>query len=213
MTCEQLTENFDDYMDGELDACESDVLDEHLAACDTCANSVRRERRIRDVMRLYAKVTVPQRDDAWFDHAVSQAAVAGAKHEGRTTWFRGFASAAVIAVALWGITSILSESPSETIPQPVPAVSMTLDLPQTVNLVFSSETEMKDATLRLQLPPGIRLEGFEGQRQIAWTTALRAGKNVLPLRLVATSRQGGVVLATLRHESEDRAFRLVVDVT
>lgn len=213
MTCEQLTENFDDYMDGELDAAVSSVLDEHVAACDACTNNVRRERRMRDVMGQYARVTVPQRDDAWFERVLSQAAVAGAKHEGRTTWFKGFASAAVIAVALWGVSSILAESPSETSPQPVPAVSMTLDMPQTINLVFSSETEMKNATLRLQLPPGILLEGFEGQRQIAWTTALRAGKNVLPLRLIATSRQGGVVLATLRYESEDRAFRLVVDVT
>ena len=213
MTCEKLTDKLDDYMDGELDASERSLLDEHIAGCESCADSVRRERRMRDVMGQYAKVSVPQRDDVWFDHALSQATVAGAKHEGRTAWFRGFASAAVIAVALWTIAGILSEEPLDTSPRPSPLVTMALNTPQTVNLVFSSESEMKDATLRLQLPPGIRLVGFEDRRQIAWTTELRAGQNVLPLRLIATSRQGGVVLATLRHENEDRAFRLIVDVT
>ncbi len=62
------------------------------------------------------------------------------------------------------------------------------------------------------LPQGIEVEGFAGSREITWMTSLNAGKNVLPLTLIATSPQGGELLATLRHEGDDKTFRVKVTV-
>ena len=62
------------------------------------------------------------------------------------------------------------------------------------------------------LPEGIEMSGFPGQREVTWETSLRAGKNLLPLKLIATSPYGGEVLATLRHDDRGRTFRLRVDV-
>jgi hypothetical protein len=62
------------------------------------------------------------------------------------------------------------------------------------------------------LPPGVEVAGFAGQREITWITSLTAGKNVLPLTLIATSPQGGELMATLRHEGDDRTFRVQVIV-
>ena len=94
----------------------------------------------------------------------------------------------------------------------VPAVTMVLEEPHTVKLVFASTSELIDATLTVMLPDGIEIAGFEGQREISWETSLTAGKNVLPLKLIATSPMGGEILATLRHNDDDRTFRLHVTV-
>ena len=95
----------------------------------------------------------------------------------------------------------------------MPLVAMTLEQPHTVNLVFSSAAALDDATLTVTLPPGIEVAGFAGQREITWRTSLREGKNLLPLKLIATLPTDGVLLATLRHGDDDRTFRFRIDVS
>ena len=90
---------------------------------------------------------------------------------------------------------------------------MALEEPRIVNLVFSSDTELDDAVLTVSLPQGIEIEGFAGQREITWMTSLQAGKNILPLKLVATASYGGELLARLEHEDRDRTFRIRVTVS
>jgi hypothetical protein len=41
-------------------------------------------------------------------------------------------------------------------------------------------------------------------------TSLREGRNVLPLTLIATAPVSGELMATLRHEDDDKTFRLQV---
>ena len=67
--------------------------------------------------------------------------------------------------------------------------------------------------LTVTLPDGVELDGFPGQREIAWQTSLNEGKNLLPLKLIAVSPMGGEVLARLEHGDRDRTFRLRIDVT
>ena len=212
MNCEQLTEQFDDFMDRQPGDPDFRALDEHVAGCDTCTGRVQAEQRLRNTMQHYATASVPPRDSAYFDRVLVKAAISGAKHQGRVSWFRGFATAAAAAVALWIIGGLLGNSPQDPGPV-VPAVTMSLEQPQTVNLVFSSANDLQDATLKLRLPPGIEVAGFAGQQEITWMTSLRQGKNVLPLKLIATSPTGGVVLATLQHDDENRSFRLLVSIT
>jgi len=94
----------------------------------------------------------------------------------------------------------------------VPGVTMALEEPRTVNLVFSSAEALANATMTVMLPPGVEIEGFQGQREITWMTSLKEGKNVLPLTLIATTPHGGELLATLQHEDDDRLFRVQVTV-
>ena len=89
---------------------------------------------------------------------------------------------------------------------------MTLAEPQTVNFVFASNTPLVGATLTIMLPEGVELVGFPGQREISWQTSLTAGRNLLPLRLIALSPMGGEVMATLEHMDRARTFRVRVDV-
>jgi hypothetical protein len=95
----------------------------------------------------------------------------------------------------------------------IPGVTMALEEPRTVNLVFSSTSALESAMLTVSLPEGIELAGFPGQREISWETSLNEGKNLLPLKLVALTATGGELLARLEHDDRNRTFRLQVDVT
>jgi hypothetical protein len=126
----------------------------------------------------------------------------------------GFGGALAAALVAWIIGGIFLKTPD--IPGPgatIPGVTIALAEPKIVNLVFSSATELDDATLTVSLPQGIEIEGFAGQREITWMTSLHAGKNILPLRLIATTPHGGEVLARLEHDDRDRTFRIRVTVS
>ena len=75
-----------------------------------------------------------------------------------------------------------------------------------------SSIVVEDAPMTVTLPEGVEVKGFAGQREITWMTSLRKGDNILPLTLIATSPIGGELLATLRHENDDKTFRLQVTV-
>jgi len=126
----------------------------------------------------------------------------------------GFGSAVAAGVALWFVGGFFLATPDSTVTDPgIPGITMTLEEPRTVNLVFASATALDSAMLTVTLPDGVELAGFPGQREITWKTSLNEGKNLLPLELIAVSPMGGEVLARLEHDDRNRTFRLRIDVT
>lgn len=213
MNCEQLTNHIDEYMDGSLDAADSAGLERHVASCDACRQTVERERRLRCALENYGETSMPAPAATFYDQALLQAAHRGDRQQRRQSWLRGFGSAVAAGLALWVMSSVLLTSPElDGVDAAIPAVTMALEVPRTVNLVFSSADSLDRATLTVSLPEGIEIAGFEGQREISWVTSLRAGQNVLPLKLIATSSHGGELMATLQHRDDDKSFRLQVTV-
>lgn len=208
MNCQSLKDNLDDFVDGRLDAGLSAGLEVHVDNCDDCAQQVRAARDLQDRLHAFRENGVSMPDEAFFSSAVTRAAVVGSRKARTKYWLRGFGSAVAASLALFAATLLFLREPVDTGPQ----VTMALEQPQTVNLVFASATELVDATLTVALPPGVSLAGFEGQQEVSWVTSLQEGKNVLPLRLIATSSAGGELLATLVHEDDDRTFRVTVSV-
>ncbi len=126
----------------------------------------------------------------------------------------GFGSAIAAGIVLAFVNGLFFNA--STVPQidtSIPGVTMALAEPQTVNLVFSSAEALNAATLTVLLPAGVELAGFPGQREISWETNLAAGKNLLPLKLIALTPHGGEILARLQHDDRDRTFRLRVNVS
>jgi anti-sigma factor RsiW len=209
MNCQQLNDHFDDYIDG---ICpDAAALDSHVAACSACRNRVAAERRLRNTLADYAIASVPPPDAGFFDRAMAVAVREGSRKQHKQSWLKGFASALAASAVLWLIAGDWL-GVQESALAPLPQVTMALEDPRTVNLVFSSATDLADATLTVSLPAGIEIQGFQGQREISWITSLREGKNILPLKLVALSPQGGELMATLRHGDDDKTFRLQVTV-
>ncbi len=157
---------------------------------------------------------MPEATTAYFDQALVRATHEGSRRQ-RNRWIMtGFGSAIAAGLALWLIGGFFLTAPNlpgaDT--ASIPGITMTLAEAQTVNLVFASNTPLNAATLTVMLPAGVELVGFPGQREITWQTNLNAGKNLLPLKLIALTPIGGEVLATLEHMDRARTFKVQVDV-
>ena len=156
---------------------------------------------------------MPTADAAFYDQALVRATHEGTRRQRNRWMLTGFGAAIAATIAVWLVGGLLLSSPR--VPDTtanIPGITIALETPRTVNLVFASETSLDAATLTVTLPDGIELNGFPGQREITWETSLNEGKNLLPLTLVALTPAGGELLARLEHEDRDRTFRLRVDI-
>jgi len=172
------------------------------------------DKQDQEILALLKDYPMPEATAGYFDQALVRATHEGSRRQ-RNRWLvTGFGSALAAGLALWMIGGFFLTAPDLPQVDPtIPGITMTLEEPRTINLVFASAEPLDTATLTVQLPPGIEMAGFPGQREVSWETSLRAGKNLLPLKLIATSPLGGEVLATLRHDGRGRTFRLRVDVS
>lgn len=157
---------------------------------------------------------MPAADAGFYDQALVRATHEGSRRQRNKWLLTGFGAAIAATIAVWMIGGMLLTSPqlpdAESV---IPGVTVALEEPRTVNLVFASATALDSATLTVTLPDGIELNGFPGQREITWETSLNEGRNLLPLTLIALTPTGGELLARLEHKDRDRTFRLRVDVT
>ena len=156
----------------------------------------------------------PAAPESFYDQALARATHEGARRQRNRRVMTGLGASLAAGIALWFIGGFFMTAPDAPIADPgIPGVTMTLEEPRTVNLVFASETTLDSAYLTVTLPEGIELSGFPGQREIAWQTSLKEGRNLLPLKLVAVSPIGGEVLARLEHNNRNRTFRLRIEVS
>ncbi len=169
------------------------------------------EQELLDLLKDYP---MPEAATGFYDQALARAAHEGTRRQ-RNRWvMTGFGGAIAAGLLVFLMSGIFFNAPTTPeLDASIPGVTMALAEPQTVNLVFASNEALDGATFTVLLPEGIELAGFPGQREISWETNLAEGKNLLPLKLVATQATGGEVLARLEHEDRNRTFRLRVEVS
>ncbi len=173
--------------------------------------TVKQDQEIQALLKDYP---MPEATTAFYDQALVRATHEGTRRQRNRWLMTGFGGALAAGLALWLIGGFFLTTPNLPNADPdIPGITMTLEEPRTVNLVFASATDLDSATLTVTLPDGIELAGFPGQREIAWQTSLKQGKNFLPLELIAVSPVSGEVLARLEHDDRDRTFRLRVEVS
>lgn len=168
----------------------------------------------REIQALLRHYPAPEAAPGYFEQALIRATHEGSRRQRNRWLFAGFGSAVAAGLVLWMIGSFMFSAPlTPSMQAEIPAVVMTLQQPKTVKLVFASAAAMDGATLTVRLPNGIELAGFPGQREVSWETSLSQGRNLLPLKLIATSPIGGEVYATLEHNDRGRTFALRVTVS
>ncbi len=172
------------------------------------------DKQDQEIQALLKDYPMPEAPAGFFDQALVRATHEGSRRQ-RNRWLvAGFGSAIAAGLALWLVGGFFLTTPDLPAVNPeIPGITMTLEEPRTFNLVFASAEPLDGATLTVVLPEGIEMSGFPGQREVSWQTSLVSGKNLLPLKLIATSPVGGEVYATLRHDDRGRTFRLRVDVS
>ena len=171
------------------------------------------DKRDQEVLELLRDYPMREASAGFYDQALVRATHEGTRRQRNRWLMTGFGSAIAAGVVLWFIGGFFMSTPAPTLPEAgIPGITMTLEEPRTVNLVFASKTALEAAMLTVTLPEGIELAGFPGQREITWETSLVEGRNLLPLELVALTPAGGEVFARLEHDNRGRTFRLRVDI-
>lgn len=211
MNCDYTERNLDDYVDGRIAAGQREAIASHITSCESCAAFVAREQEFRGLLRDYP---APQAAAGFYDRALVRAAGHRSRRQRNRWLLTGFSSAIAAGLAIWVISGVLLSAPDlPDTGSTIPGVTVALEVPRTVNLVFASATSLESARLTVSLPEGIELAGFPGQREITWETSLNEGRNLLPLKLIALTPAGGELLARLEHNDRDRTFRLHIDVS
>ena len=157
---------------------------------------------------------MPRAEAGFYDQALARATHEGTRRQRNKWMMAGFGAAVAATIAAWMVGGLLLNDPQ--LPDPdatIPGVTIAMEEPRTVNLVFASAAALDAATLTVTLPDGVELDGFPGQREVTWQTSLKEGRNLLPLTLVALTPAGGELLARLEHDDRDRVFRLRLDVS
>jgi anti-sigma factor RsiW len=213
MNCSEFDNNLDDWLDGMLEGAAAEAFPLHARYCENCAATLAGAERIQRQLATLGRIDRPVIRDGFFAEALAGAAKRAADDQRRRHRLQGFGAALAAGIAIVAVTLfVVNPAPA---PQPgdgIPSVTFALEEPRTVNLVFAANEALDDATLTVSLPDGVAIQGFEGRRELTWTTTLSAGRNVLPLTLIASAPTTGELLATLRHGNDDRTFRIQLNV-
>lgn len=213
INCGEFADRLDDYIDDVLAAADAAALERHAAGCTACRQRVERETRLRELLQDYGESVVPLPDAAWFDRALAQAAADGARQQKNRWLMTALGGAIAAGVAMLVVGAMLFRTPAPLPPAAATAtatVALEIAAPRTVNLVFTAATPLPDASMMLELPPGVEVVGFPGQRELRWRTGLERGRNLLPLTLVAGMPVDAELNATLEQDGADRSFRVRV---
>ena len=204
MECRDFALLLDDLLDGRLDALQRKSVQEHLGCCPDCRQ---RHEHALAVLETVRKLSPPALHPSFIDQALSRAtrpAVGGAHSKWRPVLGMALAASVVLGVALGVFLATRSE--------PVQAVALTIDRPETVRLMFNSAKPLKAATLSLALPENVELVGYGNRRELSWQTDLREGGNLMQLPLIARGATKEELVASLSHGGSSKMFRLKIEV-
>ena len=215
MQCKQTDSLIDAYMDGEVIGELKSALDRHAESCADCRARIGQERALR--ARLES-LPIEGPADGFFEDALRAAQVAQPDEPTSVTakphrrWAIRSSGALAAGFTLWFAAGYLHNAPAITQSPALPEVAISMSQPTPVNLVFTSTGDLMGARVSLQLPAGVALAGYDGRRELTWTTDLKDGKNVLRLPLVANAAPDEEIVARLEHGDETKTFRLKVRV-
>ena len=227
MNCTDIHNLLDDALDGQLTDLERKALDTHLGSCAACRQRVNEEQSLRAALKV---LPVEHETSGFAARALRHAVeVNSTRPQHNKSFVAGFAAAAVVGFVFLFVGGIYnpedgvgvgqSQSPedisrtllSDSRP---PAAEITIGLHETqrVKLAFNSSQAVQRVRISLSLPEHVELEGYAGKRQIAWSTTLKQGENVLTLPLIANSPQGGEFIARIEHGSTTNELRIKLNV-
>lgn len=198
MNCSPYRHLLDEHLQGTLDATLCSALEAHLATCDACAA----ERSFLQALRrdLRALPVPPPREG--FEARVL-ATLRAAQPPQAPLRRKPAAFAYPFALAAGLLLALGFFGAGTPVPEFDPAAG------EPLRLVFNSDAALRDVQFELELPEGVELEGYPGERRVVWRSDLDAGSNLLELPVRAVGGEG-LLTATLVHGTEVRRFEVRV---
>ncbi|MEE8306693.1 MAG: zf-HC2 domain-containing protein [Gammaproteobacteria bacterium] len=209
MNADHIDNQLDAYLDGDLPEEARQGITEHVHQCERC------QQQLAEAESLQAQLAALPVEGPAADF-FTQALANAAKQDRRAPmnrWVKNMGGAIAAGVVILVVVGLLGRNPTPEITPQLQGVTMALHESRTLNLVFSSAEALEGAQLVVELPLGLELDAYPGEQRIRWKTSLQAGRNLLPLDLIAVAGSGGEVVAYLEHGDKSKTFRLRVHVT
>lgn len=204
MNCKIVQTQLDDFIDAELNPLQHDQVLAHLGTCDSCHQIWQQELGFRQVLKEYP-LPLPKA-------GLEQRAFIKIPREATTNksgFIAGFSAAIAASVILAVAATMFFQVNNQ---QPVANIVLTLHETKKVNMVFNVPERVADATVSMHLPAHIEIGGRKGLHQIEWKTALKKGKNMLSLPIVANMAVSGELVAKIKYGTQEKVFRMKLDI-
>lgn len=195
--CKHFRSQWSRFWFKELDAAESLSLRQHLSACRRCQQYDRQMQAIVDCLKglgrsgheLEAARAQQLLEKAYQRHRIS----ARGRQAMAATLLAGFIGGAVF----WAAISQVNDTPYTV--SHAPTVSLPVAGVKNISLAIDSDRAVSEVTFTIELPEGVELDGYPGQRQLSWRGQLQAGPNRLTLPL------------TTHHEARDGVLKARIE--
>jgi hypothetical protein len=196
----------DDYMDGVLGHATKDELQKHVAICPDCRERLTREQVLKSALKA---MPAPAPDPDFVARAFERAAAAHNRHPRINASVLMRIAASIIVIFTFGLMFKSTWRPDRS---ELPVAFVKSNQPEEIRLVFNSGQALENVTLRLKMPQGVELVGFEEQREVVWQTNLVQGENMLVLPVIVRDREGGSLISEIRHGNQSKRFKLHIKV-
>lgn len=210
MNCDKCNEALDQYLDDELGEAEVRELLLHVDSCDECSAGLARKKALRQTLKAM-RYAPPEK--GFYDRMLEETVKTTQKNEAMFWGSAGLGAAMAASVIAWLVLVLPADQMQDIEALQLAGVSISLNVEKTVRVSFESVSELEDATLIVQVPPGVEISGYDSKTEIKWTTDVSRGVNILALPIVVRSGMGGTILARLEHSGKSKTFQFNVDVT
>lgn len=205
MNCKIVITQLDDFLDETLKPAQYEQVQTHLADCDSCHQLWQQEVNFRQLLKEYP---LPAPAAGLEERVFAKLPRQTSPH--RNAFVAGFSGAIAAGVVLMIAASLFFQPAVQQ--QQVENITLTLHQSKKVNMVFNVPEQVAEATFSLQVPTHIEIAGKKGLHQIEWKTALKKGKNLLSLPIVANASDSGELIATIKYGKQVKTFRLKLDI-
>lgn len=179
----------------------------HLMTCDDC------QLALRAVKYLHAEQyrPIPEPRPGALDRALRAATKPQLdKRSGRGGFWAGLAVGISAAAGIAIVSTIFFLAGNRLGGDSPPEVTIALHETRDVRIAIDAREPLPNANVHVMLRGAVDLLGFEGQRDIRWSTDLERGVNELTLPVVAFGKRGGQILVEVQHGNKRKTF--LVDV-
>ena len=127
------------------------------------------DKQDQEIQALLKDYPMPQATATFYDQALARATHEGTRRQRNRWMMTGFASAVAAGLALWIIGGFFMTAPILPGAEPgIPGITMTLEEPRTVKLMFASATALEAAMLTVTPVSYTHLRAHETAMNISY---------------------------------------------
>lgn len=204
MNCQTAINYLEDYLDDLLNTESRENVQDHFEKCSECHNLYIKEQYLRKTLRSQP---VPQANPEFADR-IFERAVLKSRRKIYYSLIMRMAACILVFISI----GFLFKGFWEPGQFKDPGITMEMNKPEEVRLVFYSAKDLNDVTFILEMPSGIDIIGHEGKREIIWQGELNQGKNLLVLPVIIHGPGSNYMKANLRHGEFKKNFSLFFNV-